>query len=271
MKIGRIDGRIPFISGGSGERCAVVFFGANALFQPLDRGAPAQYARLVSRLLPFDYRYLILGYDPDPPPHYGFPQIVDDFAAILRAQAAPADVIGVSFGGFVAQRLGADHPALLRRLVLLVSAHRFSPAGLARMKQQEALMRAGDLQGFVRDMALLFRRPWYNFGARLALAMSGAAIADRLNDRDTMLALYERLFTGFDNTPWTQRIRTPTLVLGATRDQFFDVAAYRETAALIPGARLHLVKDETHFVPLERPQLVQRVIREFLASVTREP
>jgi len=271
VKVGRIDGRIPYIDGGNGDRCAVVFFGANALFQPLDRGSPAQYARLVSNVLPPGYRYRILGYDPDPAPQYGFPQIVDDFAAILRDYREPPDVIGVSFGGFVAQRLAADHPALLRQLVLLVSAHRFSAAGLARMQRQETLMRVGDLQGFVREMALLFRRPWYNFGARVALSMSGAAIADRLNDRDTMLALYERLFTGFDNAPWTQRIRTPTLVLGATRDQFFDVAAYRETAALIPGARLHLVEDETHLVPLERPQLVQRVIREFLASVTGEP
>ena len=147
MNVGRIDGRIPYIDGGSGKRCAVVFFGANALFQALDRGSPAQYARLVSNVLPPGYRYRILGYDPAPPPDYGFPQIVDDFAAILRDYREPPDVIGVSFGGFVAQRLTADHPALLRRLVLLVSAHRFSAAGLAKMQRQEALMRAGDLPG----------------------------------------------------------------------------------------------------------------------------
>jgi len=179
VKVGRIDGRIPYIDGGNGDRCAVVFFGANALFQPLDRGSPAQYARLVSNVLPPGYRYRILGYDPDPAPQYGFPQIVDDFAAILRDYREPPDVIGVSFGGFVAQRLAADHPALLRQLVLLVSAHRFSAAGLARMQRQETLMRVGDLQGFVREMALLFRRPWYNFGARVALSMSGAALAGR--------------------------------------------------------------------------------------------
>ena len=37
----------------------------------------------------------------------------------------PPDVVG----GFVAMRFAALHPELVKRLLLLVSAHRFSPAG----------------------------------------------------------------------------------------------------------------------------------------------
>lgn len=266
MRTGRHLGRIPFIAGGGGPRHAVVLFGAHALIQPLDRTAPARHARLAGTMLPEGYRYALLGYDDRPPPDYGFAGMVDDFATVLAGYAEPPDVIGVSFGGFVAQRLAAEHPHLLRRLVLLVSAHRFSASGWARVQHQEALMRQGDLHGFVRELALLFRRPWLNAATALGLWLQRRELPGLLNDPQCLLRLYANLFTGFDNTPPARRIRTPTLVVGATRDQFFDVAAYRETAALIPHARLHLFPDETHLVPLERPRLVRAVLEDFLAE-----
>ncbi|OOL30649.1 hydrolase, partial [Rhodococcus rhodochrous] len=39
----------------------------------------------------------------------------------------PVDVLGVSTGGSVALQLALDHPALVRRLVLVASAHRLGP------------------------------------------------------------------------------------------------------------------------------------------------
>jgi pimeloyl-ACP methyl ester carboxylesterase len=264
LKTGLFLGRIPYIRGGAGGKTAVVFFGANALFQPLDRARPRDYARMVEQVLPPGYVYYILGYDADPPPDYGFDHIVRDFADIVREQVGRTVIIGVSFGGFVAQRFAAEHPELVEKLVLLISAHRFSAAGWRKVLRQEAYMRRRDLYGFVKDMALLFRRPWFNWMLRLALWQGRRGLSVRLNDPDTMLRVYESLFSGFDNAPYVKRVRAPALVLGGTRDQFFDVEAFRETAALIPGARLHLFSRETHMVPLERSSDVRRVISEFL-------
>lgn len=266
MDTGTFLGRIPYIRGGSGPRTAVVFFGANALFQPLARARAQDYARMVERVLPPGCAYIILGYDPHPPAEYGFDVIVRDFARIVREHVGRTLIVGVSFGGFVAQRFAAAHPDLVDRLVLLISAHRFSDAGWRKVLAQEAYMRRGDLYGFVKDMTLLFRRPWYNWALRYALWRGRHRLADRLNDPRTMLRVYESLFSGFDNTSCARGVRAPTLVLGGTRDQFFDAAALRETAALIPGARLHLFARETHMVPLERSSDVRRVIADFLEA-----
>jgi len=266
IETGVFLGRIPYIRGGSGNRVAVVFFGANALFQPLDRARPQDYARMVARVLPAGYVYYILGYDRYPAPGYGFDAIVRDCFDIVREQMGRSVIIGVSFGGFVAQRFAAEHPELVEKLVLLISAHRFSAEGWEKVFRQEAYMRQRDLYGFIKDMALLFRRPWYNWMLKLALWQGRRRLARTLNDPDTMLRVYETLFSDFDNTRFLRRITVPTLVVGGTRDQFFDVEAFRETAALIPGARLELFPGETHMVPLERSVAVRRVITRFLAA-----
>src|SRR5438034_1288044 len=74
--------------------------------------------------------------------------------------------------------------------------------------------------------------------------------------RDTAAILrdYRQLF-GPDfknNSEYSRRIVSPTLVIGATADQFFDRRASEETADLIPGARIHLVEGETHMLPIEK-------------------
>jgi pimeloyl-ACP methyl ester carboxylesterase len=65
---------------------------------------------------------------------------------------------------------------------------------------------------------------------------------------------------------WLARIAAPTLIVGATRDSFFDVAALEETARLISSARLHLFENETHMLPVERARDVARVVTRFLST-----
>jgi pimeloyl-ACP methyl ester carboxylesterase len=65
---------------------------------------------------------------------------------------------------------------------------------------------------------------------------------------------------------WLAHVAAPTLIVGATRDPFFDVAALEETARHIPSARLQLFEHETHMLPVERARDVARVVTRFLAT-----
>src|SRR4051812_25335825 len=55
----------------------------------------------------------------------------------------PVDVAGISTGGSIAQQLAADHPDVVRRLVLLSTACRLGPDGRVLQRRVGARIRAG--------------------------------------------------------------------------------------------------------------------------------
>ncbi len=258
VETGSIADRVPYIRGGSGPREAVVFFGANALFRPLHKtSSPRLYARQVARLLP-GYRFTILGYAGS-----GFDEIVREMATAIRKP--PAVLVGISLGGLVAMRFAAQHPELAPRLVLLVSAHRFSPGGWRMMERQFESLESGDFQTLIRENALLFRRPWYNWLLRFALWRQGAERPDGFRDPAAILRDYRQLF-GPDfgnNAAYCRRIVSPTLIAGGTADRFFDRESLEETARLIRGSLLRLFEKETHMLPAERSADVAAAIADF--------
>jgi len=166
----------------------------------------------------------------------------------------PDVVVGISLGGFVALRFAAQHPELVRRLVLLVSAHRFSPSGWRMMERQFEALERGDFRTLVRENALLFRRPWYNWLMRLKLWKDGHRLATEFREPAAILRDYRHLFGPEfkNNAEYGRRIVSPTLIIGGTADQLFGRGASEETAGLIPGARIHLFDNETHMLPVEK-------------------
>jgi pimeloyl-ACP methyl ester carboxylesterase len=260
--------RIPYIKAGSGSGRAVIFFGGNALFKRLDRSDANRHAAMFSRLLPADYSFYILGYEENPPETYSLDTIVDDLDRIVRVEVGRSTVIGVSFGAFLAIRFAAARPELVNKLVILVGAHRFSAQGARKIAKQIACLKVGYLYGLVRENAVLFRRPWYNWLVRLKLWRDKDKLASEFNDPTSIARAYEGLF-GADferNGQYAGRIRTETLIIGGTADQYFDVAAFKETARRIPVARLELFDGETHMLPVERRWDVARVLAEFLTT-----
>ena len=270
VETGLLAGKIPYIRGGSGPRHAVVCFGGNALFKRLDQSSdPARYAGQIANILPEGFRFTIMGYEEMPPAVYTLDTIVLDMATLVRSEIGRPDVvIGVSFGGFVAQRFAAEHPDLVDRLVLLVSGHRFSEAGWAAMERQFKALEAGDFNSLVTDNVLLFRRPWYNWLVRLKLWKDRDRLASEFKDPKLILRSYRSLFSeDFARNPdFARRITTPTLVVGGTADQFFGTQVFEETAEMIPGARTVLFEGETHMLPIERSGEVAGAVQAFLTK-----
>ncbi len=264
VEAGLLHNRIPYIRGGSGPRHAAVCFGVNALFKPLHRVSnPARYAAQIARLLP-GHRYVILGYA-----GHSFDEIVRDMETAIPI---PPDVLmGISLGGFAALRFAATHPDRVRRLVLLCSAHRFSPNGEQMLARQKEALARGDLHTLVRENALLFRRARYNWLVRAKLWKDGARLAEETRPPADILADYHQLFgPGFsDNAALASRIRCPACIIGGSADQLFGIDEFDETARLIPGALLSLMAKETHMLPAERPAAVAAVIADFLAGNIR--
>lgn len=263
FKTGHFSSRIPFVKIGSGPHPIVVLNGGQAFVRRPTPARAERDAKRIARLLPRDRAIYVLGYDSAPPAGYRIEMIVSDVAQILRDEIGPASVMGISYGGFVAARLAAEHPDLVTNLVLMVSAHRFSPEGRRSIDRQIECAWQGDFEGFLNEFGLVFRRPWLNWLLRLRFRQERGRLAQTMNDPTTIVrGLHAVAGEDFGDAPsWLQRIQARTLIVGGTRDPFFDVDAMEETARLIPGAQLKLFKSETHMLPVERARDVAKVVR----------
>ncbi|MGO4523519.1 alpha/beta fold hydrolase [Microvirga sp. 2MCAF35] len=257
--------KIPYVQSGSGSNPIVVLNGGQAFVRRPIPARALRDARRIARLLPSGRPVYILGYEPSPPADYTVGTIVDDVARILQ-EIGPATVMGISFGGFVAARLAADRPDLVKELILMVSAHRFSPEGRRSVDRQIACAWAGDFEGFLDEFGLVFRRPWLNWLIRWRFSQERRRLHETMNDPATIVrGLNAVAGEEFGRDPsWLARIAAPALIVGATRDPFFDVAALEETARLIPGAQLRIFRNETHMLPIERARDVAKAIARFL-------
>lgn len=176
--------------------------------------------------------------------------MADDYAAMIReAFGGPVDVIGVSTGGSIVQHFAADHPDLVRRLILHSSAHTLSEEAramqmrlgqLARERRWRAayavsmaflLPRRGILKYLVKPIVWLM--PLLGVARGAPKDPSDLAVTVEAEDRH---AFKDRL----------AGIAAPTLVVAGDRDPFYTPALFRETAAGIPNARLILYENMGH-------------------------
>lgn len=254
-------GSMPFVHTGTG-RPIVLLSGGDAFVRRFDERSAARDIRRMTKLFPPGSSLWVLSYDVS---LSDLSALVAELAAIIRTQFGRATVAGISFGGLLALRLAAEHPDVVRELILIASAHRFSPEGRACIQRQIADVSNGDFAAMARPFTTLFRRKWISVLVKIALWWGSDKLHEKMNDPAAIAPMLEAaLRAGESGTGMLGRIRSPTLIVAGTHDQIFDRAALEETAAAIASATLVLVDSETHMLPLEHPSAVAQAIVPFL-------
>jgi len=85
-------------------------------------------------------------------------------------------------------------------------------------------------------------------------------------DLDIFLSLLKD-FMNTDATHWLHEVKAPTLVIAGERDLITPPLNQRLFAKLIPGAEYHEIKEGSHCSQMEKPELVNGLLREFFARV----
>jgi 3-oxoadipate enol-lactonase len=188
----------------------------------------------------------------------------DRVAALMDAlRLGPgADVLGMSFGGFVATALAARHGARLGRLVLVDTAAAFpEPAKIPLRGMAERAVQAG--MAAVVDTAV--RRMFTDafIAAHPEVVERQAAILRRAEPRAFATAC--RALADLDLRPALGAIRNPTRVVVGALDATTPPALARELAAGIGGATLVEIPDCAHCPPIENPAALLAAVEPFLA------
>ncbi len=203
--------------------------------------------------------------------------VANDIVALIHAfDAERAHVVGHDWGGGVAWAVATGHPEAVDRLVVLNCPH---PAVMQRA---------------LRSNWAQVRKSWYIFAFQLpwlpewALSRSGAkALKDSLRRSakpgtfsDADLDEYARAFAApgaataainyyraaLRSRLPSAKIKAPTLLIWAEDDFALGIELTRGMDGLFETPpRIEYVPDTSHWVMEERPEVVNRLLLEFLA------
>ena len=255
---------------GSGEPLLLIMgWGGNATtWKPQIPGLAEQY-----RLIVFDNRGVGRTSAPEGP--YTIDEMVADTAGLMDALDLPwAHVFGISMGGMIAQELALQHPERVGTLTLgCTSPGSSRAAGVEQLRSDLAAFREVSDSGSpdLEWLAELLKHLW----TVEALAKADSYLQDfvfsliRFPPKRHGLRGQADAVSGHNAYRRLHQIRHPTLVITGAEDTLIDPRNSTILAKRIPGAELRLFAGLKHAFHLERPDLVNSVIIDFIER-TRE-
>ncbi len=211
---------------------------------------------------------------------YSIPQFVDDLHALLgHLGIERAHIAGLSMGGWISWSFAIAYPGATASLVLSDSA---------------------GIQTGVSKEALKEKREMFEASAAIAEKHGRAKLADTTislmfakefieNRPDTVELVKKRISQDpgigyartirsiFTSAPQADHeeikkrlagIEAPCLVLAGELDQLTPMPTQEELARAIPGSRLEKIPGSGHVPPIEKPELWNRLVLDFLDGVS---
>lgn len=186
-----------------------------------------------------------------------------------RLNYGQVDVLGLSWGGFLAQQFAHDYPVRCRRLILAATSSGIvsimpHPKVLALMASPRrytdpdyAASIAADIYGgkFRHDKELSVAH-----AAKMATDKASTKSGGKHGYYYQVMAVY-----WWTSLHWLWSIGQPTLVLAGNDDPLIPLTNMKVLAALIPNSELHIFDDGHLFLLTDLPKVLP-IITKFLAA-----
>jgi len=203
---------------------------------------------------------------------YAVGAFVSDLAGVVGAlAAAPCDYVGHSLGARIGIAFAAEHPHLVRRLVLSDTGPELAPQ--AAKYNQALLASTGHIRGFrnAEEALALYRRlhpEWkpvfHDLHVRHQLRQNWTG---RLVFKSDPELFWLSGSAGTREIPYlweaAARVRAPTLILRGRRSPFLDDRIVERMMSVMADARV-VVTETGHYIPREDPGEFVRLVRGFL-------
>lgn len=188
-----------------------------------------------------------------PPSGYGLRDMAADLVGVLDALGIDeVDVLGISMGGMIAQRLAIDAPARVRSLISIMSTTGAGDVGHTHrdvrfvLAEEEAL----DLDAYLDAK----RRAARAIASHGPIDEDGIEVMGRIAHHRSVspgarLRQLRAIIADGDRTDALRHVDVPTLVLHGAADRLIDPSGGRAAAAAIPGARYRELPGWGHDLP----------------------
>jgi len=236
---------IPYVRFGEGEKAVLVFYGGPGNDPP--SGLMLRMFTGAFKSLSQNHVVYIVTRKFGLPEGYTTRDMSEDYAVMIRDEfnGGPIDVVGVSFGGFIAQHLAADHPSLIRRLVIAMAAYKGREESLQLdMKYAELMSQGKTREASTTMLATIpagIKKSFYKF---IIWLFTPIILSKPTSPND--LLVEAKAACEHDSKNRLAKINVPTLVIAGDKDFYFPAELFRETAAAIPNAKLILYEGIGH-------------------------
>lgn len=175
-------------------------------------------------------------------------------------------LVGHSVGGWVAMELATGHPERVSRLILVAPIGLDIPeapgAGLGALDEEEFAKRAFGKLGLVATA-----NP-YGFGAEFQNVRQGQEFERQWKGRGLVAKLVSKPDSSLLGAMGS--VGVPTLLVWGTEDGIVPPRQGEVLRSSMPSASLVLVDRAGHLPMVERPETMNRLVRDFLIGVQEE-
>ncbi len=201
-----------------------------------------------------------------PPGMYSLADLVADTKGLIEAlDLAPCRIIGTSLGALIAQKLAVSQPHLVRCAVLIATKSRSDAARRAQAAAENALLASG------------IRLPAAYESAKMVFERLSPATVNNDEEVSRWLDLFEfsrgatsptdgqaGIQTDDDHREALRNVIAPCRVIAFSDDKITPPHLAAEVAEAIPDCDYVEISDCGHLGYLERPEVVNSAIIEFL-------
>ncbi|UWQ75820.1 alpha/beta fold hydrolase [Leisingera sp. M658] len=192
---------------------------------------------------------------------------LDSIEALSQAQVALLDKLGVerfsllghSMGGMIALQTALDHPDRVEQLVLYATHCSGNlPGRFETFDETAKRAKAEGIEALAKRVSATWfvdydRAPMYPFCLGAGAGASEAAVLGSL-----------KAFQTWDVTERLSELEMPVLVISGDKDRSYGVPGLVQLASGIKNASLNLISGGAHCVHLEKSDLFNISLREFL-------
>lgn len=204
------------------------------------------------------------GRTPGSATEWTLPRATATVAQFLSSLGSPrVHLVGLSVGGMLAQALAIERPELVQSLTLIDTAASFTDDSRDVMRQRSRDVRLGGMLAVVDSTLERWFMP--------ATFIARPDVVERvrrtlLGDDPAVHAAMWDMIGSLDLVAELPRIRCPTQVVVGEFDPSSPLAAARQLRDGIPGAGLRVIPQASHLSPLEKPSVVNELLRCFLPT-----
>lgn len=185
--------------------------------------------------------------------------------ALARLPEGKFVLAGMSMGGYVALEIMRQAPERVLALALLsTSANPETPDASAARDKLLALAES-DFSAVVDTLLKRMAHPENANEREVGGVFKSMAMG---LGREVFERQERAIISRPDSRPTLATIRCPTLVVGGREDLVIPEAMQRELAAAINGARLEIIEDCGHLLPLEQSKKLTGILRQWLEGLT---